>query len=435
MDLLAPKQLEFIRDSTKKINLAHGSVRSSKTVGVTFRVMQAVGQCPDSQVWFIGHTSSTVYDNIIRLILEPRPPGTPDPLSIFRPFCNWRDGARELLFRDKTISTLGAKDAGAIGSIQGKTMSICYCDEMTLFPDSIIDMISTRLSNPHSMLFATMNPSHPSHKLKGWIDKATAGDSNYYQLHFTLEDNPYIEEDYKERIKNSLSGVYYKRLYLGEWSLAEGSIFDFFDKSLYVIERPPCSAHYWIVGIDYGTNNPFAAVLVGVSTGIPGIKSSSRMWVEDEYYWDHKATGYQKTNSEFARDLKNWLEPYSIKAMYVDPSAAAFKVELQRLGIHPVNANNDVENGIQKMISEMKRGALLILPRCKNLIREIESYVWDPKQAERGYDEPLKKDDHCVDALRYAVHSHKVSNFDQESHNKSIVDYSRMRYFMHGRNH
>jgi hypothetical protein len=34
--------------------------------------------------------------------------------------------------------------------------------------------------------------------------------------------------------------------------------------------------------------------------------------------------------------------------------------------------------------------------------------VWDEKQAEKGYDEPMKKDDHAVDALRYAVNTHKI---------------------------
>lgn len=408
--LLAPRQLQFILQSTKKINVAHGSVRSSKTMGVTFRVMQAVDQCPDSQIWFIGHTASTIYDNVIRLILEPKPEGCPDPLSVFRPFCTWRKGERELLFKDKVISTVGAKDSGAIGAIQGKTMSICYCDEMTLFPDNVIEMISTRLSNPYSMLFATMNPSHPTHILKKWIDKAIAGDQDYYQLKFTLDDNPYVDDNYKNRVKNSLSGVYYKRLYLGEWTLAEGAIFDFFERSIYVLRKPPRAADYWIAGVDYGTNNAFAATLLGVSTG-RALQTDPMMWVEDEFYWDHKEKGRQQTSAEFARDLKKWLEPYAIRGIYIDPSAANFKLDLQRLGLHPINADNDVENGIAKLTSEMKRGALFVLDKCVNLIREIESYVWDPKSSEKGHDEPLKKDDHAVDALRYAVNTHKVSTY------------------------
>jgi PBSX family phage terminase large subunit len=406
-NVLADRQLDFIIGSTKKINLAHGSVRCGKTMGSLVRTMQAVDQCPDSQIWFIGHTSSTIYDNAIRLILEPRPYGEPDPLAIFRPYCTWRKGERELLYKDKTISTVGAKDSGAIGAIQGKTMSIAYCDEMTLYPESIIDMISTRLSNPHSILIGTMNPSSPSHKLKGWIDKATAGDPNYYALKFTLEDNPFVDDDYKLRLKNSLSGVFYKRNYLGEWCLAEGAIFDFFDRAIYVVDRPPRSADYWILGIDYGTNNAFAAVLIGISTG-QYAQNGKMVWVEKEYYWDCKKTERQKTSSEFADDIKSWIEPYAVKCIYVDPSAANFKLDLQRRGMHPVNADNDVENGIQKMTSEMKSGRLFVCSECTNLIREIEGYVWDPKCGEKGYDKPLKKDDHAVDALRYAINSHHI---------------------------
>lgn len=420
METLAPKQLKFVLESTKKINLAHGSVRSGKTIANTFRVMQAVNECPDSQIWFIGHTASTIYDNVVRLIIEPRPLGTPDPLAVFRPFCKWMTGKRELVFVDsrgnlKRISTVGAKDAGAIGAIQGKTMSIVYGDEMTLFPPVIIDMLSTRISNPHSMMFGTMNPSYPTHVLKNWIDKARAGDPNYYEMQFKLEDNPFVEDSYKERIKNSLSGVFYKRNYLGEWTLAEGAIFDFFDPAIHVVSKPPRAADYWIVGVDYGTNNAFGAVLIGVNCG-KFTQEKPMMWAEKEYYWDYKKKGHQKSSTEFADDLKNWMEPYSIKALYLDPSAANFRIDLQRRGIHPVNADNEVNDGIVKTMSLLKEGSLFICKDCPNLIREIQSYVWHPKCMEKGEDQPLKMNDHAVDALRYAVNTHKPARFDNEDY-------------------
>jgi PBSX family phage terminase large subunit len=407
---LAPKQLEFIYKSVRKWNIAHGSVRSGKTVGTLFRFMQAADECPDSQIFMVGHTSDTIYQNAIRLLLES------EQLSIFRPFCTWYSGKRQLRFRDKTITTLGAKDEGAIGQFQGKTFSLAYCDEMTLYPESIIDMIDTRLSNPHSMGFATMNPSHPNHKIKQWIDKAEAGDPNYYSLHYTLDDNPYLDESYKQRIRDSLSGLFYKRNYLGLWCLAEGAIFDFFDRKVHVVPRPPAAAEYWIAGIDYGTVNAFACLLIGVSTG-RHTQSGKRMWIEKEYYWDAKKTGRQKTNSEYADDLVEFLEPYAVKNIYIDPSAEAFQLELRRRGMHVVHANNDVENGIQIMTSEMRKGNLYVCSECTNTIREIESYVWDSKAALKGYDEPLKKDDHAIDALRYCLATHKVAVYEPHVHN------------------
>jgi phage terminase large subunit len=94
-----------------------------------------------------------------------------------------------------------------------------------------------------------------------------------------------------------------------------------------------------------------------------------------------------------------------------------------------VPAKNDVQYGIQIMTAEMKQGNLFICEECKNLIREVESYVWDSKYTERGEDEPLKKDDHSVDALRYAVATHKVSTFDVNEYNRKHDNYMRDKYY------
>lgn len=424
-DLLAAKQLEFIVKSTAKINIAHGSVRSGKTVSTLFRFMQAVKACPDSQIWMIGHTADTIYHNAVRLLMESNQPN--NPLGLFHPYLTWHPGKRQLKFQDKTISTLGAKDEGSIGAIQGKTFSLCYTDEITLYPESVIDMIDTRLSNPHSQLFASCNPSHPTHKIKQWIDKAEDGNKQYYSLQFTLDDNPYVNEDYKQRIRDSLSGLFYKRNYLGLWCLAEGAIFDFFDKKIHVVRKPPAAAEYWIAAIDYGSVNPFACLLIGVNSG-KYTQMGKRLWVEKEYYWDPKKTGRQKVNSEFADDVAEFLEPYGVRHLYIDPSAEAFQLELRKRGLHPIHANNDVENGIQMMTSEMKRGNLYVCQECVNTIREIETYVWDSKAGEKGYDEPVKKDDHAVDCLRYAIASHRVAVYDPYKHAEIQQDFMRNKY-------
>lgn len=400
---LSQKQMQFIAHANARWNLAHGAVRTGKTVCTLFKFMLKAAKCPDSKIFIVGHTFDTAYRNVIRLLMESQ------EFEIFKPFCNW--SGKKLYFRDKVIIVLGAKDEGAIGNFQGDTHSLTYCDEITLYPESIIDMIDTRLSTPHSQAYATMNPSHPTHKVKQWIDKANEGDKNYYQMHFTLDDNPYVPEDYKKRIKNSLSGIFYKRNYLGLWCLAEGAIFDFFDKKMHVLSKPPRAAEYFIAAIDYGFSNPFACLLIGVSTG-KYTQEGKVLWVEKEYYWNPKETQKGKTNWEFVQDIYNFLEPYNVQQIYIDPSAAAFKHEMRKVGLQPIDANNEVLDGIQIMTTEMQRGNLFVLDCCKNLIREIETYVWNKKKSDIGEDEPVKSNDHAVDALRYAIASHKVSVYD-----------------------
>ncbi len=159
-------------------------------------------------------------------------------------------------------------------------------------------------------------------------------------------------------------------------------------------------------------------MLIGINSGRYD-QSLPIWWAEKEYYWDYKKKGHQKSSAEFAQDIKKWIEPYSVSAVYIDPSAANFRLDLQRLGIHPVNANNDVSDGIIKTISllkgDRKSGQIFICSECENLIREIEGYVWHPKCLEKGEDEPLKQNDHAVDALRYAVNTHKPQRFDYDA--------------------
>ena len=382
----SPKQKEFILASKSKFNLAHGSVRSGKTVGVLWRFMQLALNHPGEQIWMIGHTQSSVYHNCIRVIMDS------SQFLPFSKFCTWMPGNNELRFGTRTIYCLGARDEGSIGPIQGKTFDLCYCNEMTLYPVNVIQMIATRLSNPHSMLLADMNPVQPDHICKHWIDLAEGGDKNYYSLHYSIDDNPYLTEEYKAIQRQTLTGLFYRRNYLGEWCLAEGAIFDFFDRSIHVVARPPRAAEFWIAGIDYGASNPFACVLIGVATGQYG--TGAHMWVEKEYYYDPKASR-QKTNSEYARDLIAFFGDYSLRAVYIDPSAASFKAEMRKNGVHVVDADNDVYDGILLMTNLMKEGTLTVCKSCSNLIREMEGYVWDPSASKQGYDEPMKKNDHA----------------------------------------
>jgi phage terminase large subunit len=68
-------------------------------------------------------------------------------------------------------------------------------------------------------------------------------------------------------------------------------------------------------------------------------------------------------------------------------------------------ANNDVVSGIRTVGGLINTGRLLIHERCHRLREELAGYLWDSKKAERGEDDPVKKDDHAVDPLRYVLHT------------------------------
>ena len=130
------------------------------------------------------------------------------------------------------------------------------------------------------------------------------------------------------------------------------------------------------------------------------------MWIEKEYYYDSSKTNRQKTDTEYAEDLKKFIDGIPVRAIYIDPSAASFKLECQRNGIRNIlDAENEVLDGIRFVATLLNNGTLKITRCCKTLIQEMSSYVWDSKAKNLGEDKPLKKNDHLQDALRYLCYT------------------------------
>ncbi|MBE0430162.1 MAG: terminase, partial [Thermoleophilia bacterium] len=160
----------------------------------------------------------------------------------------------------------------------------------------------------------------------------------------------------------------------------------------------------WYLGVDYGTTNPFVALLVGV-----GIDDT--LYVAREWRWDSKKKHRQLTDAEYSARLKAWLEDLQgelgtieLRRILVDPSAASFITQLHRDGwSHVRKADNAVSDGIRNVSTLHGADLLKAHKRCEGYLEEKQSYVWDPKAQERGKEEPLKINDHAMDAERYIV--------------------------------
>ncbi|MBE3085593.1 MAG: PBSX family phage terminase large subunit, partial [Bacteroidetes bacterium] len=283
--------------------------------------------------------------------------------------------------------------------IRGFSALGAYVDEITIIPHGFWLQLLSRCAMNDGIIFGTTNPDSPFHWLKkDFLDNNI--DVKSWQ--FNLDDNPKLDERTKEYLKRQYRGLWYQRFIEGLWVQAEGAIYDTFDSKLHVIDFAPNRAEYYIVGCDIGTSNPTAFVLIGVNrTCYPNI------WVEDEYYYDSHIHQRQKTDTEYVDDLRKFIEHKPIKAIYCDPSALSFKVECQHQGIPSLyDAQNEVIDGIRFVNSLMNNGTLKFCQKCKNLLHEIQSYVWDAKCAKTGIDKPLKQHDHAIDAMRYALFTH-----------------------------
>ena len=209
-------------------------------------------------------------------------------------------------------------------------------------------------------------------------------------------------------------GMWYKRYILGEWAVAHGLIYDQFDTDNIYTEEPN-NPDFKVVGIDYGSANPTAGVILACSP-----KKWPQLRVVDTYYFNAKTAGRGKTDAELGDDIEEWLKPHNIRTIYIDPSAKSLSLELSRRNMPCKAAFNDVLPGIQNVNKWIGGKNMLINAQCKELIDELKTYSWDPKAADRGEDKPVKKNDHLSDALRYATTCFKKGSFGNIEQDQDI---------------
>ena len=389
---LSDKQTNSIKTSTERINVWEGSVRSGKTFSSIIRFAMELRNGPPGHAMIVGPSRDSIQRNVIyelcHLLNLPVPTPKSSSIGLF----------------GRTVHLVGASDERAQRRIQGSTLAMAYADEATLIPQNFFKMLLSRLSVTDAKLFATTNPDSPFHWLKTeFLDNVNLDLSRHF---FTIEDNPSLSTKYIDSLKREYQGLWYQRYIEGKWVLADGTVYDFFTESEHVMDFPPAIADYYIVGVDYGTSNPTVFSLIAYSH-----KAYPNIWVEKEYYYDSRKEMRQKTDTDYAEDLKEFIANKNIKAIYIDPSAASFRAELYNQGVdHVYDAENDVLNGIRFVSKMLANGSVKVCRGAKETIREFGTYVWDTKAGERGEDKPVKDHDHSLDALRYALYSHFGTN-------------------------
>ena len=302
------------------------------------------------------------------------------------------------------VYCLGAEKVSQVAKVLGASFKYCYGDEVAKWNEEVFNIVKSRLDKEYSCFDGSLNPESPTHWLKRFLDS----DADIYLQEYTLFDNPHLPQDFVENLCNEYRGtVYYDRLVLGKWMRAEGLIFPTFtEENIYNDQTRPVAlynASVRMISVDYGTTNP----CVFLDTYDDG----DTIWVDDEYRWDSRSNEAkmsatpQKTDSQYADDMVAFMgtEPERICSIIVDPSAASFIAELRGRGWVVTGADNNVLDGIRIMNSLFARKKIMVHERCRGLIDELHSYVWDDKAAAYGEDKPVKEADHGCDNLRYRI--------------------------------
>lgn len=230
---------------------------------------------------------------------------------------------------------------------------------------------------------------NPSHDQFHWIETKLKTRDDIEVIHSTYKDNPFLDKETIkeiERLKEADKNLWL--IYgLGEMGRLENQIYthwqlcdNFDDVDIY--------------GLDFGFNHPTALV---------GVKFKENSVYSKEIIYESRMI-----NAELI-DKMNLLGISKTKPIYADGEDPQRIKEIQLAGYNIIGVKKE-GGSVKKGIDDIKTSPLFISRESVNGQKEIRGYQWIMKN-EHPTDEPVKFNDHYLDALRYAVYSHKHKKF------------------------
>ncbi len=383
----------------KDILIADGSIRAGKTVALIDGFVNWSLDTFSYQNFIIAGKSMGA---LSRNVLNPMKQMLAAKGIAYR---HVRSEEPRLEIGTNTYYLFGANDVRSKDTMQGLTAAGALADEVALFPENFVKEMINRCSVDKSKLWWNCNPQGPNHYIKKeFIDMAK--EKNILRLHFVLDDNLTLAEKIKERYRRMFTGMWYQRNILGLWVLAEGLIYDMFNKDTHLITDKKEQGkileevnRYYIAN-DYGTGTVF-------TLGLFGVTGSGESYLIKSFYYNAKKNRKQKSDSQYVNDLKKFMKGYKISRIIIPDDALSFINECrdQKLGNIKV-FNRDpgtVIDGIRLQADMLATEQYKIFDNKSNqpVIDEYYSYIWDEKAQIKGKDKPIKENDHGKDMERY----------------------------------
>jgi len=384
-----------------RVNIFEGAVRSGKSFAWTWLMLTRIKHAgPIGSIVLVGRSRGAVWRNVFEPLMQN------PAFAIFRPYVRYKQNGPTATIFGHPVHVFGADDAASEAALRGITVQLAFLDELTVLHVDFFKQLLARMSVTGAQLFATTNPDGPSHWLKtDYLDKLHKL-PDWRRFHFQLDDNPSLDESYKRSLRLEYQGLWYRRFILGLWVAAEGAVFDMWDDDEHVVPWSdlPRMTDLCGVGVDYGTTNASAALMLGIGV-------DQRLYLVDEWRYQPRDDAARWTDSRLSDSMRTWLDrqhlPYDNAhphgPVVVDPAAASFRVQLREDGLYNYAAENDVLYGIRTTANLLGAGKLRVSSRCKGFIQEVTGYSWDPKATAKGIDSPVKVADHSLDAARYAI--------------------------------
>jgi len=231
-------------------------------------------------------------------------------------------------------------------------------------------------------IYLDYNPSDTHH----WIYESVLKRLDHTFIQSTYKDNPFLPATVRDEIEQykDIDENYWRVFGLGERGVSNTTIYTHWKE--WTSTMP--GGGDTIYGLDFGYNSPCALVQVAIIDGI--------VYARERLY------RAQLTTADIINCLRTLNIPQGVM-IYADAAEPQSIEEIYRAGWRGIKAaDKSVPDGIR----HIKQAPLYITTDSVNMIKEIRNYKWHVDKNDNVMDIPVKINDHALDALRYAVHTH-----------------------------
>jgi len=319
------------------------------------------------------------------------------------------------------VQWVTAERARNIRGMRCDIISVDECDDVEM---SVYDAITLPWFSEHHSLGMSLLSGTPTRGRYGLLyrtiarglglEKQSDGADfpNYFASHKTSLDFPeFVSPAMVERARIDMQGTpqLFEREWMCSFDAGEGLVYPHFKTDFHVREPDPAIVwREYLVGVDWGWEDPTVFIVFGVS----GHGKDTQIHALAEWVVQHK------TDSEVADMARRVDMIYPNAIWYADPSRPQTIAAVKRAAkVRMLPADNAIQDGVATVADSFlirprtdgsEWAQLYVAPECEEMIRELGLYrrKRDPRNHDHVLDDIEDRNNHVMDATRYALHTH-----------------------------
>jgi len=369
----------------KRVRILQGGTSSSKTFTIIPMLITYAIQKPGSEISIVGETIPNLRRGAIRDFLK---------------IMEWTNNMVEEEWNRSTLtynfpngSFIEFFSADQVDKLRGPRRDVLFINEANNVTFEAYQQLAIRT---RKFIYLDFNPSS-----EFWVHTELMGQDDADFCILTYKDNEALEPaiikeierakgkayinpnlsegeiNHEANIKNTFWLNWWRVYGLGQVGSLQGTVYNNWTQ----VDNIPRDAKYLGTGLDFGWQSPSAAVDLYIMNG--------------EIYVDEVLYGLEIKNSDLVRLLRG-------KEVVADSAEPRTIHELRMLGLRIRRAEKGP--GSKHFGSELlQEYTMHVTKSSTNVIRELRTYVWATDKTGKSLDEPVKENDHAMDALKYVA--------------------------------